>query len=86
MAEKKTLSFNQIRTNKIMAIAKDFREYENLSYGDASKKADIIDSYLYGGNFKRGNKYKGDDKLILRHLPKSRIQTKKKTSILNKGN
>ena len=84
MAEKKkTLSFNEIRTNKIMAIAKDFRKNENLSYGDASKKADIIDSYLYGGNFKRGNKYKGNDKLILKHLPKSRIE-KKQTSILNK--
>jgi len=85
MAEKK-LSFNQIRINKVIAIAKDFRENDNLSYGEASKKADIIDSYLYGGNFKRGNKYKGNDKLILRHLPKSRIKTQKKTSILNKVN
>ena len=85
MAEKK-LSFNQIRINKVIAIAKDFRENDNLSYGEASKKADIIDSYLYGGNFKRGNKYKGNDKLILRHLPKSRIKTQEKTSILNKVN
>jgi hypothetical protein len=87
--KKKTLTFNQIRVNSMMRMTKNFNENENLSVGDSHKKAQIIDSYLYGGNFKRGNKYKGDDKLILRHLPSSRKITKKKekkTSILNKVN
>ena len=84
--KKKTLSIATIRANKIMAMSKDFRKYENLSYEDASKKATLIDSYLYGGHAKRGIIYKGDDKLILRSLPDSKKIKKetKKTSILNK--
>ena len=45
MEQNKTLTFSQIRANKIIAMAKDFRENENLSYGDANKKATLIDSY-----------------------------------------
>jgi len=85
MAEKKkTLSFNQIRTNKIMALRKDFIKYENLSESEAYKKAVIIESYTSGHNYKQGNLYAGDDKLILKFLPERAKKTKKKTSILNK--
>ena len=89
MEKKKTLTFNEIRVNAMMRLTKNFNENENLSVKEAHGKAKIIDSYLYGGNFREGNKYKGDDKLILKHLPPSRKITKKKeqkTSILNKGN
>ena len=88
-SEKKTLTFSQIRANKIIAMSKDFRENENLSYGDANKKATLIDSYTSGGHFKKGIKYTGNDKLILKFLPERAIKIKKetkKTSILNKGN
>ena len=87
--EKKTLTFSQIRANKIIAMAKDFRKNENLSYGDANKKATLIDSYTAGGHFKKGIKYTGNDKLILKFLPERAKKIKKetkKTSILNKGN
>ena len=86
--KKKALTFNELRVDQLMAMAKDFRENENLSYKDAHKKANIIDSYLHGGHFKRDIKYRGDDKLILRNLPDSRKdpRVKKNTSILNKGN
>ena len=87
--EKKTLTFSQIRANSIIAMAKDFRKNENLSYGDANKKATLIDSYTAGGHFKRGIKYTGNDKLILKFLPERAKKIKKetkKTSILNKGN
>ena len=85
--EKKTLTFSQIRVNKIIAMAKDFRKNENLSYGDANKKATLIDSYTAGGHFKKGIKYTGNDKLILKFLPERSIKKEtKKTSILNKGN
>jgi hypothetical protein len=85
--EKKTLTFSQIRANSIMVMAKDFRKNENLSYGDANKKATLIDSYTAGGHFKRGIKYTGNDKLILKFLPERAKKIKKetkKTSILNK--
>ena len=85
--EKKTLTFSQIRANKIIAMAKDFRKNENLSYGDANKKATLIDSYTAGGHFKKGIKYTGNDKLILKFLPERAKKIKKetkKTSILNK--
>jgi hypothetical protein len=42
-----------------------------------------------GGHFKRGIKYTGNDKLILKFLPERAKKIKKetkKTSILNKGN
>ena len=87
--EKKTLTFSQIRANKIIAMAKDFRKNENLSYGDANKKATLIDSYTAGGHFKKGIKYTGNDKLILKFLPERAKKIKKetkKTSILNKVN
>ena len=87
--KKKTLSIATIRANKIMAMSKDFRKNENLSYGDANKKATLIDSYTAGGHFKRGIKYTGNDKLILKFLPERAKKIKKetkKTSILNKGN
>ena len=85
--EKKTLTLSQIRANKIIAMAKDFRKNENLSYGDANKKATLIDSYTAGGHFKKGIKYTGNDKLILKFLPERAIKKEtKKTSILNKGN
>jgi hypothetical protein len=87
--QKKTLTFSQIRANSIIAMAKDFRKNENLSYGDANKKATLIDSYTAGGHFKRGIKYTGNDKLILKFLPERAKKIKKetkKTSILNKGN
>ena len=87
--EKKTLTFSQIRANGIIAMAKDFRKNENLSYGDANKKATLIDSYTAGGHFKRGIKYTGNDKLILKFLPERAKKIKKetkKTSILNKVN
>ena len=87
--EKKTLTFSQIRANSIIAMAKDFRKNENLSYGDANKKATLIDSYTAGGHFKRGIKYTGNDKLILKFLPERAKKIKKetkKTSILNKVN
>ena len=87
--EKKTLTFSQIRANSIIAMAKDFRKNENLSYGDANKKATLIDSYTAGGHFKKGIKYTGNDKLILKFLPERAKKIKKetkKTSILNKGN
>ena len=87
MAEKKkTLSFNQIRTNSIMAMRKDFIENENLSDSEAYKKAVIIESYTSGANYKKGNIYKGDDKLILKFLPERAKKIKKKTSILSKEN
>jgi len=87
--QKKTLTFSQIRANSIIAMAKDFRKNENLSYGDANKKATLIDSYTAGGHFKKGIKYTGNDKLILKFLPERAKKIKKetkKTSILNKGN
>ena len=84
METKKTLSFNEIRSNEMDTTLKVIKKTYNLSIGESSKYSSIIDSYKYGGNFKQGNKYKGDDKIILRFLPKSKIQTKKKTSILNK--
>ena len=84
METKKTLSFNEIRSNEMDTTLKVIKKTYNLSVGESSKYSNIIDSYKYGGNFKQGNKYKGDDKIILRFLPKSKIQTKKKTSILNK--
>ena len=86
METKKTLSFNEIRSNEMDTTLKVIKKTYNLSVGESSKYSGIIDSYKYGGNFKQGNKYKGDDKIILRFLPKSKIQQKKKTSILNKGN
>jgi len=84
METKKTLSMNQIRSNERDTTLKIIKKTYNLSVGEASNYAGIIDSYKYGGNFKQKNKYKGDDKIILRFLPKSLIQQKKKTSILNK--
>ena len=84
--KKKTLSFNEIISNEMDTTLKVIKKTYNLSVGEASKYSSIIYSYKYGGNFKQGNKYKGDDKIILRFLPKSKIQQKKKTSILNKGN
>ena len=85
--EKKTLTFSQIRTNKIIAMAKDLRKNENLSYEDANKKATLIDSYTAGGHFKKGIKYTGNDKLILKFLPERSIKKEtKKTSILNRDN
>jgi len=85
MAEKtKTLTVNQIRSNERDTTLRIIKKTYNLSVGEASDYAGIIDSYKYGGNFKRGNKYKGNDKIILRFLPKSKIEQKKQTSILNK--
>ena len=84
METKKTLTANEIRSNERDTTLKIIKKTYNLSVGEASKYSSIIDSYKYGGNFREGNKYKGDDKIILRFLPKSLIQQKKKTSILNK--
>jgi len=84
METKKTLSMNQIRSNEMDTTLKVIKKTYNLSVGEASKYSRIIDNYKYGRNFKEKNKYKGDDKIILRFLPKSLIQQKKKTSILNK--
>ena len=72
--KKKTLSFNEIRVNEQMTTLKTIKKENNLSFKEASNYAKTIDSYKYGGNFKRGNKYKGDDKIILRFLPKSKIE------------
>jgi len=81
-SKKKKLSFNEIRVNEEMAILKVIQKDYNLSFGEASKYAEIIDSYKYGGNFKRNNKYKGNDNIILKFLPNSAIE-QKTTSILN---
>ena len=82
--KKKTLSFNEIRVNEQMTTLKTIKKENNLSFKEASNYAKTIDSYKYGGNFKRGNKYKGDDKIILRFLPKSKIENTNKKSLLNK--
>jgi hypothetical protein len=85
MTEKtKTLTANEIRSNERDTTLRIIKKTYNLSVGEASNYAGIIDSYKYGGNFKKGNKYKGDDKIILKFLHKSKIQQKKNTSILNK--
>ena len=85
MSEKtKTLTANEIRSNERDTTLRIIKKTYNLSVGEASNYAGIIDSYKYGGNFKKGNKYKGDDKIILRFLPKSKIENTNRKSLLNK--
>jgi len=74
--KKKTLSFNQIRINEQFRIRDFIIEDFNLSDKEAYDYSKIIDSYTYGANFKRGNKYKGNDKIILKYLPKSKISNR----------
>jgi len=82
--KKKTLSFNEIRINEQMTILKTIKKENNLSFKEAYDYAKTIDSYKYGGNFKRGNKYRGDDEIILKFLPQSKIKNTNKKSLLNK--
>ena len=74
--KKKTLTFSQIRVNEQMTTLKILQKENNLSFKEAYNYSKIIDSYKYGGNFKRGNKYKGNDKIILNNLPKSKISNR----------
>ena len=61
-----TKSMNEIRVDEIMTIAKDIRENNDVSYGEASDLADIIDYYKYGkGQFET---YTGDNPIIKFHL------------------
>ena len=61
-----TKSMNEIRVDEIMTIAKDIRENNDVSYGEASDLADIIDYYKYGKG--QSETYTGDNPIIKFHL------------------
>ena len=59
-------SMNEIRVDEMMTIAKDIRENNDVSYGEASDLADIIDYYKYGKG--QSETYTGNNPIIKFHL------------------
>ena len=74
--KKEVDSFSKIRTDYMSRVRKDLTKYEGLSFSEASKIAEIVDSYTYGLNAQKKIPYRGDDKNVLMYLPKSKISNR----------